>query len=219
MISLQAVDLSACSLSTDQLENFCQILNQTETLQLTELGLSLMNLSEVNEGILTRTIIRIRKVSLAETQMKPYQLNVLLDSIIEQEEIAVQEIDLSGNIFTPIDADKLGECLIKLKTVMLRYCQLQADQICKVCEKILEPEGGRQVAIRELNVEGNRVSKDQAHHCDFLISMLKRIIKVSGLGDVGWEPTPLLRLLPPRPYYFSTSLPPSSHPSHPSYQN
>lgn len=162
-----------------------------------------MNLGQLKEQDLMKTIIKMQEVNLAETQLSTRQVEIILEGIIEQENVRLRSIDFSGNKLADVNEKKLAKCVLKIETVSLRYCRLTDKQVKCICEEILDSEDQRQ--INNLNVEGNsrNVRPSEVATCKTLIQQLKKLIHVDihDDGDCGWTPTPLLRIVPPRPYY------------------
>ena len=167
-----------------------------------------MNLGQVKEEELMKTVLQMQEVNLAECQLQVKQVETILDAIIEQKEVRLSSIDMSGNVLSEVNDKKLAKCIRKLEKVELRFCRLTNKQVECICKEILEEEAESKTKM--INVEGNwrKISPIDLAKYKKLINQLKKNITVEGLGlghetrdDGGWAPAPILRMMPPRPYY------------------
>ena len=92
-----------------------------------------------------------KKVNLQNTQLSSDQVNILCDTIVDQEKMVLEEIDLGANNLAMVD--KLARAVVRVKIVHLPSTGLTVDQLTAICHRI---KGENHLALKRLGLEGNR---------------------------------------------------------------
>ena len=136
------------------MEKVFRVLEKENPLYLEELGLGLMNLGQISEVLLAQTLIKLKRVNIAEAQLTLPQLSQLTESIIEKKEPPVLEaLDISGNLVSKVQPQKLAEAVAKIEKVNLKYCGVLESQLRAIADEILASI--ETTALKSLNLQGN----------------------------------------------------------------
>ena len=90
-------------LTTDQANVLCDVIVSQEKLVLEDIDLWQVNLRMVNAGQLSRAIVKMKKVDLTFTELSTYQLTVLCQTIVRENNMALKELRLVGDWLDRVD--------------------------------------------------------------------------------------------------------------------
>ena len=106
-----------------------ELLTGEKIVQLKELEISSNNLSEVDDQLMARAVVRIQTVNLYETRLTTVQVTTLLQTILAEEELVLESLDITGTNLGKIDSQLLARGLVRIKTVNLVYTSLTTVQV------------------------------------------------------------------------------------------
>ena len=151
---LKKVVLTGTGMTSKEMEKVFRVLEKENPLYLEELGLGLMNLGQISEVLLAQTLIKLKRVNIAEAQLTLPQLSQLTESIIEKKGPPVLEaLDISGNLVSKVQPQKLAKALAKIEKVNLKYCGVLESQLRAIADEILASI--ETTALKSLNLQGN----------------------------------------------------------------
>ena len=127
-------------------------------LQLENLCLWQVNLSLTNALKMSKAILRMKQVSLAQTYLTTHQLNILIDAILaaKESEQKLEYLNLSGNNFEGVDETTLSSSCLCLETILLRYCRLKSSHLDSLFNMALQDRRRRLIYC---DITGNTLVK------------------------------------------------------------
>ena len=86
---------------------------------LEELNMSSNNLSRLDRDLLANGVVKIKKVSLAETRLTSVQLNSLSEKIVTETQLILEDLNLRGVNLSRAKGPTLASAVVKIKKVVL----------------------------------------------------------------------------------------------------
>jgi hypothetical protein len=156
VVKIKIVDLAWTQLSTGQINHLWQKIVEEEKMILEDLNMSGVNLCRADGEMMARAFVKMKKVYLGSTQLLPAQINILCDTIVDQEKMDLEVIHLRDVYLRKVDADKLARAVVRVKTVYLQDTFLTGGQLSAICRRIT---GEKQLALKTLVLDGKNKLK------------------------------------------------------------
>ena len=169
---LEKVDISSCSLSSEQLRTLFSKIAASSKLQ--HLYLSYNNLSEVQAELLVTAISRLESVRLYRTHLTTDQLSGIYRMVAERRAGTLKVLGLSGSDHRDVPSDLLASGLTRLEKLDMRDCNLSSEQLRTLFSKIAATDASS-LTLQHLDLSFNNLSEVPAELLVMAISRLESV--------------------------------------------
>ena len=156
---MQEINLYHTLLTQDQLEGVIQTIAQSEgdQLKLNKIDLRYNNFSSISSDTLSRSSVRLEKISLENSQLSQEQIIAILTRITDciDGDLKLKHLEIGKNDLSKVPTDLLVQSVIKLEDVSLRESQLTSEQIDTIFKTIAER---KELQLKSLDVRLNDLS-------------------------------------------------------------
>ena len=131
-VAKQASKIGFCntSLTGEQAASVISALDQNDLLE--EVDLGDISLTGVESGLFAKAVSRTKRLSLINAGLTTDQVTLLLQALSEK--CQIENLDLSANDLSMIEADLMAESINKLKIVTLYGSSISVNQVSGNCQ-------------------------------------------------------------------------------------
>jgi len=144
---LKNIDLSHMCFTKDQM---VEVLNDLSDSNIDSLDLTGVNLADIDDNLLARTVCGLDKLVLGDNDLSGDQCRAILSSILISN--TLKDVKLRHTDLLPVPSDILADSLTRLTTLTLEFASISTEQLEAVLTSSLESTSLEDLSLRGLDL-------------------------------------------------------------------
>ena len=155
LCQLEEVRLCQVFITTHTLTRILSSIAKTPNLKLKHLDLSDNNLSKLPPATLAEAAVRLEKLSVSRTKLKPDQMTAVFSRLRERPASRLKSLNISNNRLASLPAGMLADVLCHLEEANVANTRLSTQQVTAIFSDLLNVVP---LQLKSLNISNNNLS-------------------------------------------------------------